>query len=322
MLKRIAIGIAAVVLSVGTMRAEMTEEKEQQFLYYYYNALRLFAEEQYEDAFHSFQFCYHINPDDAGANMYLGLFYEGMKQPLQALKYLKRAYELNPDEYWDRYAVVLFRSGGKAEAIRVLETAADRQPDDSDIWDNLRQAYMADNRYKQALRAQDEIDRIEGYNAYSALNRYQIYVLTDRLKTALREIEKYLKEDPTNLQFLFFRAELLEKLKARPQDIEKALNDVLVLDPNNVIVLNNYAYLLTRQKNGDLAKAELMSQRALQREPNEPSYLDTYAWIMYLKGEYDLAYLFIKSAIDALGGQPISHEIRQHLTAILRKRNK
>jgi len=42
--------------------------------------------------------------------------------------------------------------------------------------------------------------------------------------------------------------------------------------------MNNYAYYLSEEKT-DLKKAEKMSAKAVEKEPNNSTYLDTYAWI-------------------------------------------
>ena len=52
--------------------------------------------------------------------------------------------------------------------------------------------------------------------------------------------------------------------------------------------LNNYAYFLSL-KSEQLDKAEEMSYRAVRAEPKNSTYLDTYAWIMFMQGKYDEA---------------------------------
>jgi len=61
--------------------------------------------------------------------------------------------------------------------------------------------------------------------------------------------------------------------------------------------LNNYSYFLALSKR-DLDKAERMSAQCIRVEPNNPTYLDTYAWIFFMKGNYILAKIYIQSAID------------------------
>ena len=71
---------------------------------------------------------------------------------------------------------------------------------------------------------------------------------------------------------------------------------VLQYKPSDILVLNNYAYLLA-EEGGDLEKAEQMSRRAIEAEPTNATYLDTYAWILYRLQRYDEALIYIEQAI-------------------------
>ena len=72
---------------------------------------------------------------------------------------------------------------------------------------------------------------------------------------------------------------------------------ILEIAPYNLVVLNNYAYLLATHK-GDLKKAEQMSQMTIREEPNNPTFLDTYGWIMHLQGQNELARFYLSKALQ------------------------
>lgn len=78
---------------------------------------------------------------------------------------------------------------------------------------------------------------------------------------------------------------------------DKAIN----LDKNNTTAMNNYAYYLSL-RNVNLNKAETFSRRSNELEPNNSSYQDTYAWILYKMGKYNDAETWILKAIEN-GGQ-------------------
>ena len=60
--------------------------------------------------------------------------------------------------------------------------------------------------------------------------------------------------------------------------------------------LNNYAYYLSLN-GGDLTKAEQMSYRTVKQEPSNSTYLDTYAWILFMQERYAEAKLYINQAV-------------------------
>lgn len=78
-----------------------------------------------------------------------------------------------------------------------------------------------------------------------------------------------------------------------------AYDSCLVYDPDRVLCLNNYAYFLSLDKR-DLERAENMSLKAITAEPDNGTYLDTYAWILYQEGRYEEAKKYIDMAIEAL----------------------
>ncbi|MFH0866573.1 MAG: tetratricopeptide repeat protein [Bacteroidota bacterium] len=75
---------------------------------------------------------------------------------------------------------------------------------------------------------------------------------------------------------------------------------VLNIDPENVYVLNNYSYYLSL-RNEDLSKAEKMALKAINIEPGNSSYLDTYAWVLFRQGSYSEAESTLQKALDAGG---------------------
>ena len=81
-------------------------------------------------------------------------------------------------------------------------------------------------------------------------------------------------------------------------------------------MLNNYAYLLATRK-GDLKKAEEMSRQSLKAEPDNPTFLDTYAWILYLRGEKQLAKMYIQNAVRQMGEVTWPAEIAEHYRIIM-----
>ncbi|WP_291856098.1 CDC27 family protein [Marinilabilia sp.] len=96
------------------------------------------------------------------------------------------------------------------------------------------------------------------------------------------------------------------------EQYEKALD----IDENDVMVLNNYSYYLS-VIGKELDKAERMSAKTIEIEPGNSTFLDTYAWILFKKGQFQEAKFIIERAIDNMK-QP-SAVIIEHYGDILFK---
>ena len=55
-----------------------------------------------------------------------------------------------------------------------------------------------------------------------------------------------------------------------------------------------------------------MSQKCIEKEPNNPTYLDTYAWILHLQGQDVLARFYMKRAMEKADEMSEDHELKQH----------
>ena len=85
--------------------------------------------------------------------------------------------------------------------------------------------------------------------------------------------------------------------KNREREAFEAYDSCLQWKPDNVGCLNNYAYYLSLQ--GDrLDEAEQMSFKTIKAEPKNPTYLDTYAWILFMQQRYEEARIYIDQAIE------------------------
>ena len=138
---------------------------------------------------------------------------------------------------------------------------------------------------------------------------------------AVAYLEKGRRYTSDKLQMAEFDA-FLGDLYHQQGEEEKAFDAyerTLRNDPDNVLVLNNYAYFLA-VKNQDLDKALEMSTKAITMEPDNPTYLDTHAWVLYKKGEYQEAEKYMKKALKLLKEPDATYQ--EHYDAILKKLGK
>ena len=318
---RKVIGIVLMLFCAGMVWGQtLTKEQEQQFLYYYYEANRLILLQETEKARPIVEFCYLLNPNDANINNYLGYYAKEDGHIPEMIAYFKKAYELAPSDYWYNYNILLLQTEIKdkqLEAINNLKAVAKANKRDEDVHAVLQKAYISLNLLPEALKVQDALDSIHGYNEQSAIQRYRLNTMMGKNKQAIQEIERYLKEEPENYQFHVFRLQLYEQTKQPADKLIEAYESVLRFDNRNMMWLNNLAWNICIS-GGDLNKAEELSRTTIMAEPSNSIFLDTYAWILYKKGDYEGAWFYIQRAKEHTT-EETDKEIEKHWKAIKRK---
>lgn len=94
----------------------------------------------------------------------------------------------------------------------------------------------------------------------------------------------------------------------------KAYDKAIKVYPDYAPALNNYAYYLS-EEGKSLRKAEKMSARTIELEPDNATYRDTYGWILFLLGRAEDAKPHFKHAM--LYGGKDSSVVLEHYSKVL-----
>jgi tetratricopeptide (TPR) repeat protein len=248
----------------------------------------------------------------------------------QNTKLLPQAYELctilvtqYPDEpkSHSMYADFLCRDKKYKEAIAELLKVLQNDKGKYAVWHELLDCEVHINMYdslaKHSAEAMDlfpEQPYSYYYNgiAYMQLKQYQKAV------QPFKDGKQFVFEDiPLASGFYTNLGEVYNNLKEYEKS-DKEFDKALELDPNNVNVLNNYAYYLSLRKE-NLEKAEKMSKRTLELVPNSVSYIDTYGWILYQEQKYEEAKKYLEKAFEKGGNNRPA--IVEHYGDVLYKLN-
>ncbi len=98
-----------------------------------------------------------------------------------------------------------------------------------------------------------------------------------------------------------------------------AYEEAISQDSANAYALNNYAYYLSLRKE-NLSRAAEMAKKANELEPNNASYEDTYAWVLFQQGSYEEALVWIERALKNSGNA--SDTLLEHYGDVLAKLGK
>lgn len=131
---------------------------------------------------------------------------------------------------------------------------------------------------------------------------------------------------PGRLDYTAKKAEMLTIAYDKTSDnnfLEMAITDyesLLAKMPNNISVLNNLAFMLA-ENNERLPQALEYAKKALDIKPNEPSFLDTYGYLLYKNGKHSEAAEAFSAAIQQYdqNGIVIPPEVYEHLGMVREK---
>ena len=96
----------------------------------------------------------------------------------------------------------------------------------------------------------------------------------------------------------------------------EAYDSALMYDPYKLDVLNNYSYFLSLE-NRDLQRALEMSGKTISAEPDDQTYLDTYAWILFKLKRYEEAKAYAEKILSL--DEELSYEVLHHIGDIFAK---
>lgn len=103
------------------------------------------------------------------------------------------------------------------------------------------------------------------------------------------------------------------------ENSDQSYDMALKYDPQNTIVLNNYAYYLSLRKK-NLEKAESMAKKANDLNPDVASFQDTYGWVLYTRENYQNALFWIEESLK--NGGSTDPTVLEHLGDVLLKLNR
>jgi tetratricopeptide (TPR) repeat protein len=177
------------------------------------------------------------------------------------------------------------------EAAPYYYRAAINEKRDFRVWDNL-------------LFVDNELARYDSLEKHSRLamelfpNQPVNYLYNGVANTQLKNYSKAAVALKDGLEFVIDNKMLmLQFLSAlgdahfylkEYQTSDNYFEEALKLDSDNTYVLNNYAYYLS-VRGANLDKAEKLSKRSLDLQPNNRNYMDTYGWILFQQKKYPLA---------------------------------
>lgn len=203
------------------------------------------------------------------------------------------------------YAQYLLSKNMEAASVPVLEQVVDLDPANKAARMMLIGAAVRKEDYKQIIKVCESgieatPDALEFYY-YLAIAYNQVEQTDSVLSICERALQHTTPDSKKEIvsDFYSIMGDMYHT-KDKMAEAYAAYDSALVYNPSNIGALNNYAYYLSVERR-DLDKAEEMSYKTVKAEPNNATYLDTYAWILFEKGNYAEARIYIDNAIKSDG---------------------
>ncbi len=225
----------------------------------------------------------------------------------------------HPDEpkAWSMYGDFLIRDKKYDEAknafIKVLEFDKSKYV----IWEQLLMifTYQLDN--ENMLKYSNEAIDLFPSQPYLFLIKGMALYNKGDYESAVKSFEfgknLTISNDETALNIWVYLGETYHKLNDNVRS-DKAFDKALMISPKNTYVLNNYAFYLSL-RNENLEKAKKMAEVLVRLKPDNYSYQDTYAWVLFKMKNYNEAKIWIDKAI--INGGDANPTIIEHYGDIL-----
>jgi tetratricopeptide (TPR) repeat protein len=194
----------------------------------------------------------------------------------------------------------LYLSTGKEREAQAEYVQAIGADVNFEVWENLLYLDIKLEQYDQALKHSESA--LEMYP-----NQAMIHYFHGFANLKKRHYQESISSFEQSKKLSAANPSLVAEINAMLGDAYNAIKDyiksdlaydeALTFNPNNNSVLNNYSYYLALRK-ANLEKAEKMSALLVKNNPDNPSYLDTHAWVLYMREKYKEARRVVEKAIS------------------------
>ncbi len=187
----------------------------------------------------------------------------------------------------------------KVEAEKSFLTAIQRGSANFEAWQNLLALEAESNKFdslifhsEQGLEIFPNQAMLYYFNGYGHLR-------TNHYREAATSLEHAKKLSASNASLLVAIHGMLGEAYNGSKDYAKsdqAYDAALAQNPNDSFLLNNYSYYLAIRKE-HLEKAERLAAQVVHDNPENSTYLDTYAWVLYAREKFKEARKIMERAL-------------------------
>lgn len=218
---------------------------------------------------------------------------------IELTELLVRNYPNDPDVN-TLYADLMINNGNLEVARLALIKVVETRKDKSVIWNQL---LLIENQlgdwlslYRHSTEALQYFTNLPFLYLINGISSFQLSKYEQSFESLKNGYDILLENDLLQSDFLNYLAEVCYRLNDK-KNAYHYFDILLEKEPDNIMILNNYSYYLSLDKI-NLELAQSMSLKTISKEPENPTYLDTYAWVLFEMKQYSEALKYIKKAVE------------------------
>jgi tetratricopeptide (TPR) repeat protein len=274
----------------------------------------LLGQKKYQDTDTLLASMLKSNPGSPDVYYQVGTAAMAQGRPKDAESAFQRAYELNPANSKSLLGMVdaEIQQGQPDKAMSILQNEVNKAPNRADLVFLMGNVAQREGKFQDSVtyftKVLNALDKKSKARANLYLSLAATYRMAGDLNSAIANLQKAREIIPDNENVLGTLGLVMDQA-GHKAEARQAYEACLGVNPNNIEVLNNLAYLMA-ETNADLDVALNHAQKARGLSPSTPEIADTYGWILLKKG---LAEQAIPVFQDLVGRVPTNTSYRYHL---------
>lgn len=260
----------------------------------------LASQSQFSKAEQDFRQIVKVAPDSAVGCMEMGGLMRAQSKSDQAVDWFKRA--LAAKNGWEMaipaLAATYAEKGDTKSGMALVESeAAKRKPSPLAQY-AIGEAYAQQHNPAEAEKAFGKAIELAPEWSDPHRARAILFAAEGKADSAIVETEKLCHIDPSPSNTMTLA--MLYEQKGRADDANRLLDELLHKSAGSPSAMNDLAYLYAEYRTDpkDLEKAANLAAQAIAKQPDNPAFQDTAAWVSFKQGDLDAASYRIQTALS------------------------
>ena len=202
---------SATLLNAYT-EGDLSYKSQFRFKYLFFEAQRLKALEEFENAIAIMEQCVAIDPLNADAHYELAQLYTRTERLEDALFHAHQSEQINPNNKWVYNLLSqLYQGIGDLEGeLNACKSLTELDPTNLEYQYYLAEMYTRLGEYKNALKTYNGIEKVSGISENLSVQKEHVYIMIGNVKLAAKELQALIDAFPHTIQYRGMLAELYQ----------------------------------------------------------------------------------------------------------------